>query len=253
MVLKSYQQRVLNELITFFNTAKAQKSAYEQLPENVKPAVNWVDMTFNTIGKTLIDKPKTGLGQFYPRFCVKVPTSGGKTLIAVESIREYQNIFAQKKTGLIVWMVPSETIYTQTIKKLKDKGHFYRQLLDQASGGHTLILEKGQVLKPQDIEGNLVVLFLMIQSVSRRTRENLRVFDDSGAYDSFFPKDNRYDAHKELLERIPNLDTFAGLETAFPQVKTSLGNVIRLTNPFIIVDEFHNVFSDTGPNPTLKP
>ena len=235
---------MLTELTAFFKAAHKQKLSYAALPDNVKSAINWVDMTFNSIGKSLVDKPKDGLGHFYPRFCIKVPTGGGKTLLAVEAIRAYQNLYAQRKTGLIVWVVPSETIYSQTVKKLKDKSDFYRQLLDQSSGGHTVILEKGQVLKKQDIEENLVVLFLMIQSVGRKTKEGLKVFDDSGAYDTFFPNDSRYDEDKLLLENMPNLDQFAGPDAAFPQIKTSLGNVIRLIRPFIIIDEFHKVFSD---------
>ncbi|NCO67691.1 MAG: hypothetical protein COY75_01310 [Nitrospirae bacterium CG_4_10_14_0_8_um_filter_41_23] len=80
--------------------------------------------------------------------------------------------------------MPSETIYTQTVNKLRDKGNYLRQLLDQCSGGNTIILEKGQRLTMQDIEENLVVLFVMIQSISRRNaKEALKVFQESGGYE----------------------------------------------------------------------
>lgn len=251
MYLKNYQTGVVNELRYFFKTARATKDAIlkasESLPQELKGTLNWVDTTFNACDKPLVDKPVSGLGEFYPRFCIKVPTGGGKTLLAVETIREYQTLFAQRKTGLVVWMVPSEVIYTQTVKKLRDRNDFYRQLLDQSSGGHTLIIEKGQKLTKKDVAENLVILFLMIQSVNRKNgKETLKVFEDSGGYDSFFPEDGRYDLHKQLIEKIPNLDVFSGLDSFHPQVKTSLGNLIRLTNPLIIADEFHKVFSDTA-------
>jgi type III restriction enzyme len=173
---------------------------------------------------------------------MKVPTGGGKTLLAVEAIREYQNIFARKRTGLVVWIVPSETIYSQTVQKLRDKANPLRQLLDQSSGNKTLILEKGQRLTTHDIKENLVILFVMIQSISRKNgKEALKVFQDSGGFESFFPADNRYDLHAELIKVCPNLDLLS--ETG-PIVKTSLGNAIRLSKPFIIIDEIHKVFSD---------
>ena len=108
--------------------------------------MNWVKTLFQKIGLEYKDISVNGLKEFYPRVVLKIPTGGGKTLLAVEAIREYQNLFAQKRTGLVVWIVPSETIYSQTLRKLKDKGNYLRQLLDLSSGGNTLILEKGERL-----------------------------------------------------------------------------------------------------------
>ncbi|MGB2870124.1 MAG: DEAD/DEAH box helicase family protein [Bacteroidota bacterium] len=219
--------------------------AAKHLPENLRRSLNWVSSCYEALGYPFYDLPRTALGEHYPRIVIKVPTGGGKTLLAVEAIREYQNLFVQRKTGLVVWIVPSETIYTQTIKKLRNRNHYLRQLLDQCSGGNTLVLEKGQRLSQDDIKDNLVILFVMIQSVSRlKGKESLKVFQDSGGYEDFFPLDHRYDLHKRLIEQMPNLDVFAGADSVMPQIKTSLGNAIRLTNALIIIDEIHKVFSD---------
>lgn len=249
MFLKNYQIKVVGELKRFFQTARETKDAIETarkaLPENLRHTLNWVQSTFGNLHKPYNDSCVNGFGNYYPRVCIKVPTGGGKTLLAVESIREYKNLFAQKRTGLVVWIVPSETIYTQTVKKLRDKGHYLRQLLDQCSGAKTLILEKGQRLTRQDIEENLVVLFVMIQSVSRKNaREALKVFQDSGGYEGFFPPDSRYDLHKQIIEQVPNLDVISEADSFFPQIRTSLGNAIRCSKPFIIIDEIHKVFSE---------
>ncbi len=249
MFLKNYQIKVVSELKRFFQTARETRDAIEtarkSLPENLRNTLNWVQSTFDNLHKSYNDRSINGLGNYYPRICIKVPTGGGKTLLAVEAIREYKNLFDQKRTGLVVWIVPSETIYTQTVQKLRDKSNFYRQLLDQCSGGKTLILEKGQRLTTQDIEENLVVLFVMIQSISRRNaKEALKVFQDSGGYESFFPLDNRYDLHKQLMEQVSNLDIISDIDSAFPQIRTSMGNAIRLSKPFIIIDEIHKVFSE---------
>lgn len=249
MFLKDYQIKVVGELKRFFQSARETRDAIEAarkaLPENLRHTLNWVQSTFANLHKPYNDTSINGFGNYYPRICLKVPTGGGKTLLAVEAIREYKNLFAQKRTGLVVWIVPSETIYTQTVKKLRDKGNYLRQLLDQCSGGKTLILEKGQRLTAQDIEENLVVLFVMIQSISRRNaKEALKVFQDSGGYESFFPPDSRYDLHKQIMEQAPNLDVISDAGSAFPQIRTSLGNAIRVSRPFLIIDEIHKVFSE---------
>lgn len=250
MYLKKYQIRVVQDLKHFFQTAKNQKSAIEAaakvLPENMRNSLNYVQSTFDSISKAYVDNCKNGLGHYYPRTSLKVPTGGGKTILAVEAIREYQNLFAERKNGLVVWIVPKETIYTQTVERLRDKSHPYRQLLDQASGGRTVIKEKGQKLNLQDIEENLVILFIMIQSISRANNgEALKVFKDSGGYDSFFPQDNRYDLHGKWLKEVPNLDTM-WLNGDQAQLVTSLGNAIRVSKPLIIIDEIHRVFTPTA-------
>lgn len=249
MFLKNYQIKVVGELKRFFQTSRETRDAIETarkaLPENLRHTLNWVQSAFDNLHKPYNDKSVNGFGSYYPRICIKVPTGGGKTLLAVEAIREYKNLFARKRTGLVVWIVPSETIYTQTVKKLRDKGNYLRQLIDQCSGGKTVILEKGQRLTIQDIEENLVVLFVMIQSISRKNaKEALKVFQDSGGYESFFPPDSRYDLHKSIMEQVPNLDVISGADSAFPQIRTSLGNAIRVSKPFIIIDEIHKVFSE---------
>ncbi|OIP97739.1 hypothetical protein AUK40_02605 [Candidatus Wirthbacteria bacterium CG2_30_54_11] len=251
MYLKNYQVKVVKQFKQYFKTAQTHRGHYEEIRRTLGTELladirHWVEKTHSDLGLSFTDLPKTGLGEYYPRVCVKMPTGGGKTLMAVEAIREYQTQFAQRKNGLIVWIVPSETIYSQTVKYLSDKGDFYRQLIDQSSGGHTIIAEKGQRITRQDVEENLVILFLMIQSVNRKdAKEGLKVFQDSGGYDTFFPADNRYDEHKALLEQIPNLDTFetTGIGSMQPQVKTSLGNLVRVARPLMIIDEFHKVFT----------
>lgn len=250
MFLKNYQIKVVSELKFFYSKARETKDAFDTarkaLPAEMRHTLNWVQTTFQTVDKIYRDRCTNGLGEYYPRVIMKVPTGGGKTLLAVEAIREYQTLFARKRTGLVVWVVPSETIYSQTVQKLRDKSNPLRQLLDQASGNKTLILEKGQRLTTHDIEENLVILFVMIQSISRQNgKEALKVFQDSGGFESFFPADNRFDLHGELKKSCPNLDCISSdIFQGSSLIKTSLGNAIRLSRPFIIIDEIHKVFSD---------
>ncbi len=245
MILKNYQVKVINALKNFYTEAEKQKNLIDKLDESLRRSISYVDVVYNKLGFShFADRPKSGLGDHYPRFCLKIPTAGGKTLIAIEAIREYQNLFVKKRTGLIVWIAHREAIYQQTIEKLKNKNHVYRQWLDQCSGNRTIILEKGQPLQRQDVENNLTILMLMIQSAGRSSKENMKVFQDSGRYIDFFPADHQYEKHKKLADHISNLDIIS--DTLFNRkiVKTSLGNAIRILRPLIIVDEFHSMYSE---------
>ena len=129
--------------------------------------------------------------------------------------------------------------------RLKDRDDPYRQHLDMVSAGKTLILEKTDGFTPQDVEEHLAVLLLMLPSASRANKEALRMFRDSGAFQAFFPPEEDKQGHAELLKRVPNLETFEKEDALWGrQVKTSLGNTIRVLEPLIILDEGHKAYSE---------
>jgi type III restriction enzyme len=243
MKLKEYQERALKEVKGFLE----QLSVWR--PEALKRGTWLFDFAEKAweeagVGRTYLKK-KDGLKRPLPCFCLKVPTGGGKTLLAVKTIDLVHNQYLKRQTGLVVWIVPTLQIYRQTLMRLKDRDDPYRQHLDMVSAGKTLILEKTDGFTPQDVEEHLAVLVLMLPSASRANKEALRMFRDSGAFQAFFPAEEDMEGHARLLERAPNLETFEK-EDAFwgRQVKTSLGNTIRLLEPLIILDEGHKAYSE---------
>jgi type III restriction enzyme len=175
------------------------------------------------------------------------PTGGGKTFLAVKTIDSINTGYLKKREGLILWVVPTTQIYRQTIKSLRNRDHPYRQHLDIASGGRTLILEKGDRFTPQDVGANLVVMMLMLPSASRKNKETLRMFRDSGGFGEFFPREDDAQGNEALLQAIPNLDAFDSQNGFWGrQVKTSLGSTLRLLNPIVILDEGHKACSETA-------
>ncbi len=246
MILKDYQKRTVSvvrsflEQLAFFRDKDV--AARRQDPDW---GFDWVQRAWEkaTPGRAYHPR-RSGLGAHLPAFCLKIPTGGGKTLLATRVIDLVNIHFRRSRRGLVLWIVPTTQIYNQTLRALRDRDHPYRQQLDLSSGQRTLVLEKTSSFGPREVEANLCILVLMLPSANRKTKETLRIFRDSGGFDRFFPPDGDPTAHARLLERMPNLDTFEEA-TAFwgRTIKTSLGNTVRLLRPLIILDEGHKAYS----------
>ncbi len=246
MILKEYQQRALDTVRRYLEELALWRAKDEEA-RALDPdwALDWVDRAWQATGVGRPHSPRrNGLGEQFPAFCLKIPTGGGKTLVATRVIGLVNAHFRQSRRGLVLWVVPTTQIYNQTLRALKDRDHPYRQQLDLSSGQRTLIIEKTTAFGPRDVEENLCVLLLMLPSANRKTKETLRMFRDSGGFDRFFPADDDPKTHETLLHRVPNLDTFEQIPGFWGRlVKTSLGNTVRLLRPLIILDEGHKAYS----------
>jgi type III restriction enzyme len=195
-----------------------------------------------------------GLQRSIPNVTLKVPTGGGKTLLATAAVERIQMDYLRRQVGFVLWVVPSDAIYRQTWKQLANREHPYRQMLERASGGRVKMLEKGDSFTRQDAESYLCVMLLMLPSASRQSKETLRMFRDSGRFTSFFPMEDDSVANAALLADVPNLDEndladmgwADGIVPGSVCVKHSLGNVLRLVRPVVVVDEGHKAYSATA-------
>lgn len=176
-----------------------------------------------------------------PDAVLKVPTGGGKTWLAVSAVSRVMGRYLDRNTGFVLWIVPNEAIYTQTLKHLKDRQHPYRQALDRAAAGRVKIMEKTDRLDARDVESNLCIMLLMLQSANRETQDSLKMFQDRGDVHGFFPPEGEQQAHQAAIDRTPNLSAYTGM---FPMVKDSLGNALRIIRPVVVMDEGHRAISD---------
>ncbi len=246
MELKEYQKKTL-ETVKLYLDALADFKAKNDKAIEIDPelSINFPLKTWEkVIGKTYYSK-KNGLGEELPDFYIKIPTGGGKTVLACHTIDLINKIYLKKQTGIVLWIVPTTQIYRQTLANLKNREHPYRQVLDISSGGRTEILEKTDKFTPLNIKENLVLMLLMLPAASRKNNEVLKVFKDSGSFVEFFPQEDDRDENEKLLKQFPNLDYF-GDEIGFfgKVVKTSLGNTLKILKPIIIIDEGHKAFSE---------
>ena len=253
-----YQDRVLSTLDAYLDVLKAKKKEADEIAElaALKPHLKLPPPDFakeaweamKAAGKLPASRaaipfsPRVdGCGRPVPNVVLKVPTGGGKTWLAVSAVSRVMGRYLGRNTGFVLWIVPNEAIYTQTLKHLKDRQHPYRQALDRAAAGRVKIMEKTDRLDARDVETNLCVMLLMLQSANRETQDSLKMFQDRGDVHGFFPSEGEQQAHKAALELTPNLSAYTGM---FPMVKDSLGNALRVIRPVVVMDEGHRAISD---------
>ena len=175
-----------------------------------------------------------GAGRPIPHICFKVPTGGGKTLLAAAALQRLN-----RQTGLTLWVTPTRAIYEQTKRALRSREHPYRQMLEMASGGRVKLLEKDDLFTRGDAENYLCIMLLMLPAANRqRGRDFLRMFRDSGRYPTLFPDNDDALGDAKLLNDYCDLDRTSD----DGPVKHSLFNVFKMLRPVVILDEAHKAY-----------
>ena len=253
-----YQTRVLDAIDAYIDTLNAEKDKSDQIAQladshkDLDLAVpDFAEEAWKSMGAagklpasraTVPFSPRyDACGNPVPNIVLKVPTGGGKTWLAVGGLSRIFGRYLARNTGFALWIVPNEAIYAQTLRNLKDRQHPYRQALDRTAAGRVLLLEKEDRLDARDVEGNLCVMLLMLQSANREKAEQLRVSRDSGDVRGFFPPEGDQRAHATLIAATPNL---VGYSDMYPMVKDSLANALRIIRPVVVLDEGHRAISD---------
>ncbi|MBA3725964.1 MAG: DEAD/DEAH box helicase family protein [Armatimonadetes bacterium] len=266
MQAKEFQRTALERLDQYLEKLQEAVEGIRQIEEirNANPGVEiplpdftlqaWGKMAeVGEVGRAEPYSPRIdGVGSPVPCVTLKVPTGGGKTFLAVHGLTKVlDQYFADDSEKFVLWIVPSEAIYSQTKAKLIDRDHPFRKLLDIASGGRVKILEKDSPLHRDDLKGSLCVMMLMLPSANRHDAVNkLKLFKDRGNVNGFLPPEDDLPAHQALRELVPNLDfvsqgdVFGEEMEAVGQIRSSLGNALRLIRPLIVLDEGQKAVTD---------
>ena len=233
LTLKRYQQAALNELDKYLRAARISgpRSAFETL----------TGFGYNTepFGDT-------------PCVCLRIPTGGGKTLLASEAIGRMARDWP---TGLdkpvVLWLVPSDPIRSQTLNALRTTGHPFRQALAQGVGDEVRVCELDELatLSPQDYAQRAVVVVATIQSFRVEDTDQRNVYSFSEKFESHFKgmPAARLQALHDLPDAVVTTEDVnsakAGREMLarfVGQPRWSLANWLALHQPYVIVDEAHN-------------
>jgi type III restriction enzyme len=165
-----------------------------------------------------------------PYFCLRVPTGGGKTLIAAHAVGTIARHLGHEDRPLCLWVTPTTTICGQTLRGLRDRQHPYHMALREGlSGGAVEVLTVAEALAANRamLSSAAVVVVTTIQSYRIDEEANRKVYQDDGY----------------LMDHFSGLPIWIRQQLAEPEsgrVNLSLANVMKLRGPVIIMDEAHN-------------
>ncbi len=229
MTLTRYQNNTLAAVKAYF-----ERCAFESPEVAYKTVTAGGDIRLR-LGSDYGYKTPKGM-EDVPTVCIKVPTGGGKTILAAHSLK----IIAEsqsKEFPFVLWFAPSDTIRKQTADAFKKALHPYRDELDRQFAGRVKVFdldEKFQIL-PEDISDNLCIIVSTVQAF---------VHEETGKYNVY--------RHNEDMERhfgdislemgMESQDEESGGDPTKP--KFSFANLLYHIRPIIIVDEAHHMVTD---------
>ncbi len=233
MELKNYQHQTLKDLddyIHVLNESNSLSEAFNRYWEECR-GVSIHRMDSNYL------RPYSNTVRNVPRVTLKVPTAGGKTFIACNAIGR---IFLSLQMGdfpkVVAWFVPSDTILKQTLEKLQNPAHPYRQTIDSLFNHKVTVVDKeaallGKGLKPEQLQSDLVILVLSAQSFVETVKAKKDVSSEQNKPKAYRENENFFEQSKHF----PHPEKLiAGTDP------TALIQVIAQQNPVVIVDESHN-------------
>ncbi len=221
MQLKDFQNRTLTTLRDFFRACVQYK----------KPHLAFSEITIEKYGVSVPYIPAPELPDL-PYVCLRLPTGGGKTLVAAHSVEIAAREYLQTDEPLIVWLVPSNAILTQTVNALKNRKHPYRQALETI-GVTVTVLDMGEALsvQPSQLNGVTVIVSTM-QAVRVEETSNRKFYEQNGSLMGHFPSSLK----PQQLAKLEKHENGAPV--------CSLANVLALHRPIVVVDEAHNARTD---------
>lgn len=217
--LKNYQKNALKCLADYFDNARISSptQAYKESLQ-LQGVTNPLYRTYD-------------LGDI-PYICLRLPTGGGKTVLASYAIRDVAFNYLFKKNPLVLWLVPSTKIAEQTLTCLQHPGHPYRQAIDEYFGGKVSVFAISDVvnIRPQDFDQKVVIVVGTLATLRITDTTGRRIYDHNEAYQPHFER---------LPKNLTGLDVIEeGKDKGKP--KYSFANLSYLLKPLVIMDEAHN-------------
>lgn len=225
MELKTYQQHVMDDLSAYLghlNRDSDMIAAWKGY---------WMDKDIS-VGFGGVPAYKNSIAGV-PHVCMKVPTGGGKTFMACAALKRIFDAMPLDKPRVVVWLVPSDSILTQTIRNLSNPEHQYRLRLNSDFAGKVEVYTKemllsGQQFSPDTVREQLTVCVLSYGSlrIDSKKKDVRKVYQENGnllKFAQYFRDDS------VLLADTPD---------------TALIQVLRHLSPIVVVDESHNAGSD---------
>lgn len=222
MQLKRYQEDTLDALRAFLGDARRSDPALAyaralQDPERARRLGRFANGY----------RPLDGLPDV-PYACLRVPTGGGKTLLAAHAIGVARDCWIERDYPLVLWLAPTDMIRRQTLAALNDRRHLYRKSLDADFNGRVRVFDIADftMMRPHDLRDNCCIIVGTIQTLRVTSTEGRKVYKHN----------EDLEPHFALLTR--NLPGYELHPKGGP--KYSFANLMHALRPLMIVDEAHN-------------
>ncbi|SDW49800.1 type III restriction enzyme [Variovorax sp. YR634] len=233
LTLKTYQQSALAVLTQFLTDTRS-----KPVPDAYATILAGQDRAGETYQALFGDVPCV---------CLRVPTGGGKTIMAAHAVAMAGKAVLDSDAPIALWLTPSDTIRTQTLEALADARHPYRQALAQYFGDRVQVcdLESLQTISPHDVGKAAIVIVATIQSfnVTDTAKRNVYSF-----FEELAPHFDNLPPHLTAgLEKVTETDLLTQpylTAKDVGRVKYSVANWMHLQQPIVIVDEAHNNRTD---------
>ena len=243
MELKDYQLRALSQLRFFLEQSRAGDfaAAFDATlartdaggPDDIKDDSA---RAYNRGGYT----PVEGLERETPYCCIRLPTGGGKTLLAAHAVKVAADAFMERPKVPVLWLVPSNPILTQTVDALKRPRHPYRRALEDAFGAVAIFdVDERRQIRPRDFIDKTVVIVATYQTFRITNPRERNVYKTDENFEDHF-RDARPGEGLDVEEEGPRRG----------DIKLSFANLLYRQRPLFILDEAHNFM--TGLAGTVK-
>ncbi len=166
-----------------------------------------------------------------PNVCLRLPTGGGKTLLAAHSIAVAGRAYLEKDYPVVLWLVPTNTIRKQTAEALKKPSHPYRAAIDAAFDGRVSVFDVSEIaqIRPQDLTEQVCIVVCTIQTLRVTNTEGRKAYAHSENFEPHFAHVPESAPELERFEEGPNKG----------KIKFSFVNLMAVHRPLVIVDEAH--------------
>lgn len=176
-----------------------------------------------------------------PYVCLRLPTGGGKTLLAARAIQVAGQEFLDQQHPLVLWLVPSNTIRLQTILALNTPGNLHHDAMEDQFKGRFRALDVKDFaqLRPHDLGSRVNVVVSTLATARVDNTELRKVYAHNENLEPFFasvPPDGGPGAPRAaMLDGLDRDEKKKGRP-----VKFSFANLLHICRPLVIVDEAHN-------------
>jgi len=218
--LKKYQTETLAVLTAYLEAARI---------VGAKPAFDGMDKVGVHESRTY--RPLEGL-ETVPYVCLRLPTGGGKTLLSAHTVKIAADAYLERESPIVLWLVPSNTIRTQTLETLTKPGNPNYETLNAAFDGLFRVFDITDftLITPADLQTHVCVVVATMQTLRVNNTDGRKVYAHN---ENLEPHFSAVPTSTAGLDRVEEGDSKG-------QIKFSFRNILALHRPLVIVDEAHN-------------